>query len=100
MFSKILLTGDRRAVCESMDYREKTGVRPKSPRLWMVEGSYVGQASRLTSSDFHPQARRPRYIAEVKNQSDFGVGHYKFEKERPGKEAGWPRNPRMDKAMN
>ena len=58
MFSKILLTGDRRAVCGSMAYSDKTLLKPKSPRLWIVEGSYVGQASRLISSDFRPQARR------------------------------------------
>ena len=65
IFSKMLLVRGKRAVCESMAYIEKTGVRAKSPRLWIFEGSCVGQASRLTSNDLRPQARRPRYIPEA-----------------------------------
>jgi hypothetical protein len=41
--------------------------------LWIFEGAYVGQASRLTSNDLPTQARRLRYIPEVQKQLDFGI---------------------------
>jgi hypothetical protein len=48
-------------------------VIPKSPKLWIFAGVHVGQASRLTSNDIRPQARRLRYIPEVQKHSDFGI---------------------------
>jgi len=41
--------------------------------LWIFEGAHVGQASRLSSNDSRPQARRPRYLAEAQKRTDFGI---------------------------
>jgi hypothetical protein len=41
--------------------------------LWIFEGAYVGQASRLASNDLPTQARRLRYIPEVQKRLDFGI---------------------------
>jgi hypothetical protein len=41
--------------------------------LWIFEGAYVGQASRLTSNDLPTQARHLRYIPKVQKRLDFGI---------------------------
>jgi hypothetical protein len=38
--------------------------------MWIFEGAYVGQASRLTSNDLPTQARRLRYIPKVQKRLD------------------------------
>jgi hypothetical protein len=40
---------------------------------WIFADANVGQASRLPSIDLRPQAGRPRYMAEVQKETDFGI---------------------------
>jgi alpha-L-fucosidase len=51
----------------------KTQTAPKFPMLWIFEGAHVGQASRLSSNDIRPQARRPHYLPEAQKRSGFGI---------------------------
>jgi len=56
---------------------------PRGSRI--LEGANVGQASRLTSSGLHSQARRPRYIPEAQKRSVFGIRTCKARKPEGGR---------------
>jgi len=56
---------------------------PRGSRI--LEGANVGLVSRLTSSGLHSRARRPRYIAEARKRSDFGIRTCKARKPEGGR---------------
>jgi hypothetical protein len=57
------------------------------PSLWILNGAYVGQVSRLTLSDLRSRASRPRHIPESRKQPDFGISpaYCCFSSSLPGK---------------